>query len=203
MKKILQLLIIISLASCGTHKYTNVYSPNSPEVYKTEIPAGEKSSLIINSIIGYDGEGGLIQIQESFSGTLFNEIREFKIFEQVLYNTNVSGINNPINVDVKIVEDYDNRYLANLWKAALIGFSLFTITPFININSDYSLEYEFTFHKGEEVRVITTKCSKEVSRKLFSDESDADMITKVKLELNKDIENKIRADLDFFIMQSD
>ena len=197
--------IIISLSSCGTHKYTNIYS-SYPGFYhsKTEIPEGEKSSLIFNSISGYDGKGRVVQIQGGYTERLCNQIREYQIFEQVLYNTNVSGINNLIMVDVKLVEDLNQRIGVNALKSYLIGSSLFTLYPFINLKSDYSLELEFIFTKGEEVRVITTKCSKELSRKgLYMKENVVDLVDKVLLELNKDLENKIRADLDFFTMQSD
>jgi hypothetical protein len=202
MKKLLHLILLASIIGCGTHKYNAVYSPSPLSFNSTRIDESDKLSLFVNSITGYNKDGA-ISLNDSFTTRLINELRAFRIFEQVLYNSNVGSVENPITVDIKITEEYNNKYAENYFKGFFIGLSGFLITPFVNLKSDYSLEYVLTFYRGDDERVITTKCSKEKLMKLFSDEDDDSMISKVRAELNKDLESQLRSELSFYTNMQD
>ena len=201
MKKLLLLFTItlfFVITGCS-HKYIPGITKNFYEVINESevINENKKTTLFINSITLSDQK----DLSEDYRNRLINELKSFYVFNDVLYNVSKQNISDYIALDIIITEELDLHYRANYVKGFLTGALFFLPAPLIGFGYDYEVEITYIFSKNNLKKQITTKSKRRLSKKLFSKEPIADLISFSNSDMRHQLKNQIRSNIDFFKKQ--
>ena len=194
MKKITYACIFISifLMSCSSYKYVPIVKNH--EKITHNIDEEKKISLFINSIQLESGEG----LNATFQNKLINSLKATRVFDEVIFNASKKHLEEFISVDITIDEEIDLHEKANYRKAYLIGFTLFSSTPFTNFKYDYGLNIEYNFKKRNQSKKVICKSERTLSKKYFSKEQPDQLLINVYRDTQNQLNEKIQSNLDFF-----
>ena len=194
MKKITYACIFISifLLGCSSYKYVPIIKNH--EKITHYIDEEKKMSLFINSIQTVTGDG----VNETYQDKLINSLSATRVFDEVIFNASKKHLEEFISVDINIDEELDFHANANYLKHFFMGFTLFASAPFVNYNYDYKGNIEYIFHKRNQSLKVICESERSLSKKIFSKEKPARLVTTAYLDTQNQLYEKIQSNLDFF-----
>lgn len=175
-------LIFLLFSGCSSSVTLNVPPlPIRPSLEATSGTVPKYTAVILNLQSNYDGiasEG----VEAGFGTQLIQEIRNMGLFKAVYYNNGqFVAPSEMVKVSLQVNKNFErDRALSGL-KGALVGGSLFLLSPLIEFNASQTCSTRIRFEKPDFTsKDYTSQVKGEMSAKLFGeDEGLRELPTKV------------------------